>query len=102
MFSNLFSGLSKEAIKAALVLSHIEIAHFTEGRIRAVYAPLKQDDAAYAELCSHLDAIAEIDDYTVNRTTGSIVINYDPQKIVPNSFLGHLVDGARKKYARGV
>ena len=101
MFSKLFSALSPEAIKAAFVLKHVTVAHFTEGRIRVIYEAVRHDNQAYAQLCEHLDAVGEIDEYTVNRTTGSIVISYTPGNIVPDSFLAHLIDGARNKFQRG-
>ena len=98
MFSNLFSSFSADALKADLVLRSVKIVHFCEGQIEAIYEKVS-DKETYADLCEHLDKIREIDNYSVNPDTGSIVINYDPAKILPKTFLGHLVEGARKKYS---
>ncbi len=101
MFSKLWAGLSAEALKASLILKQVRVEHFNEGRIRVSYERLKHDDGTYTELCRQLEALKEIEDYTVNRTTGSILINYDPHKIVPGSLLDHLVAGVRAKFAGG-
>ncbi|MBQ9275515.1 MAG: hypothetical protein IJ228_11935 [Succinivibrio sp.] len=90
-----------ETLKASYILGKIRVAHVNDGRIRVVYDRLKHDDDAYADICATLDTYHEITTWSVNRTTGSIVINYDPDKIKSGTFAARLIDGARARYFGG-
>ena len=98
MISKLLKSMGIPTSKASFLVSKVEVAHFLEGRIRIVYRDLKQDDDTYAKVVHELENLSEIDDFQINRHTGSVLIKYSPQNIKADSFLGELVDAIREKY----
>lgn len=77
----------KDKVKTVLKLrSWVQVAHHIPGRIRLKYklgiiahlARFNSDDIAKA-----LDDIPAFRNYKLNRSTGSILIEYDPQVVQP-------------------
>lgn len=97
MLESVLSAFAPKSLQAKLLLSQVKVAHFNEGRIRVIYDKLKHDDAMYSSVCMNLDGIDEITEWKINRITGSVTINYDPQKVVPGSFFEQLINGARSR-----
>lgn len=74
-------------IKAALKLRNwVNVAHHIPGRIRLKYKlsiMLHLARFNFKEIEQALESIPALHHYKINRTTGSIVIEYDPQRIIP-------------------
>jgi hypothetical protein len=100
MLKDILSALAPESMQVKYLLNQVKVAHVIDGRIRVIYEALKHDDEVYNSICRNLDGIKEITEWKINRITGSVTINYEPDSIVPNSFLGQLIAGARAKYAK--
>ncbi len=97
MLESVLSALAPKSLQAKWLLSQVKVAHFNEGRIRVIYEKLKHDDEIYSGVCDSLNEIKEIVEYKINRITGSVTINYDPQSIVPGSFIDQLIKGVRSR-----
>ena len=102
MFTKLFQNFIPETMQASYIVNQVDVMHAIEGRLRVVYKKLKTDDSLYSSVCEQLDGIEAITDWKINRTTGSVTINYDPELIEPDSFLEKLVEGAKAKYQKRV
>lgn len=93
-------GSIPASVQAGLILSQVKVAHYIRGRVRVICARLKQDDQLYQSVCSTLDTLPEISTWKINRTTGSVTISYQPEKIISGSFVDRLIRGAAAKYAK--
>ena len=71
------------------------VAPSIAGRIRVIYDDLKHDDELYVNVGDALDGMDEVTAWKINRITGSVTINYDPQKVVPGSLVDEIIQGAR-------
>lgn len=100
MLKDILSVFAPESIQVNYLLKQVRIAHVIDGRVRVIYEALKHDDEIYNNVCKSLDGIKEITEWKINRVTGSVTINYEPDSIVPDSFLGRLIAGAKSKYAK--
>ena len=85
---------------ASYILSQITIAHMIEGRIRVIYKALCKDDELYNTVKARLSELKEVDNFSINRITGSVIIEYSPKHIIKDSFLDKLLSGAKLKYAQ--
>lgn len=86
--------------KAKFLVSKVQIASLIEGRLRVIYGELKTDAALRQQVASELSQVSEITSFTINPTTGSVLINYDPKRADQNQFLTELLREARKKVQR--
>jgi hypothetical protein len=59
----------------------IEFAHSVPGRLRIRVPSIRHDECAAAEARAAVLLIRGVRDATLNRTTGSLVISYDPAKL---------------------
>ncbi len=78
-------------------LSTVTVASYIPGRIRG-YSTLIKGNAENARLLEeYFGNFAELDSFSVNETTGSILIEYDPEKIINNRELREIELSLMKK-----
>lgn len=83
--------------KAKYLVSHVEVASLVPGRLRVIYADLKHDESLRAQVNDELAAIKEVNEFSINPITGSVVINYDTNLVAQNAFLSELLLLAAEK-----
>lgn len=86
--------------KAKFLVSQVQIASMIEGRLRVIYTELKHDAVLRSQVHDELSQIKEITSFTINPTTGSVVINYDQGKAAQNQFLSELLLQAHAKWQK--
>lgn len=61
-------------------MARAHIVHFTPGRIRLRLHEAKGDHRTLRRLCDTIEALPGVRDATINPTTGSILVHYDPRQ----------------------
>ena len=84
----------------SFVLSRVEIAHMTRGRVRVISRDLRADPGLSRLIEDRLASYREISRFEINPVTGSVIIDYDEGKIVKHSFLDRLIREARAQYTQ--
>lgn len=98
--AGLIARLLPEKGKARYLVNQVEVASCIEGRLRVIYGDLKHDEQLRAQVEQELSAIKEIQSFTINPVTGSVLINYDAARAAQNSFLSELLTLAAQKAKR--
>ncbi|GEM_PF-2784287 len=93
--ASVLAAFAPRSMQARFLLNKVKVAHVNEGRIRVIYDDLKHDDELYVNVGDALDGMDEVTAWKINRITGSVTINYDPQKVVPGSLVDEILQGAR-------
>ncbi len=68
----------------------VRIAHFLPGRVRLKVAALKGDAALAGRLSAAFGAVPGVHAIECNTVTGSVLIRYDPRRIVEADAAGAL------------
>lgn len=98
--AGLIARLLPEKGKARYLVNQVEVASCIEGRLRVIYDDLKHDEQLRSQVEQELSAIKEIQSFTINPVTGSVLINYDAARAAKNSFLKELLILAARKAKR--
>ena len=86
--------------KAKYLINQVHIASMIEGRIRVIYNELKHDPSLQAQIEDELSKVDEIESFTVNPTTGSVLIIYDAKRAAQDKFLSEFLQLASEKMQR--
>lgn len=100
---NIFSRLIKlnnPEQRAIFFLRYVQILHYIPGRVRLYSEQLVKNDEAAALVRRHLDGIPEIIRYALNPVTGSLLIEYSPEKASQNPFLNEVEQMIQRQYGR--
>jgi cation transport ATPase len=60
-------------------MARAHVVHFTSGRIRLRLKEAKGDHRTLRRLCDVIEALPGVREVSVNPTTGSVLVHYDPQ-----------------------
>lgn len=94
-----FGGAVK--IKVLKQLPGIEVMHYIPGRVR-IYSPqLHHNQARALDLDNYLAGIKEINNFSVNHQTGTVLIEYSPDSVAGNKFLREIEKLIVSKYKGG-
>ena len=75
---------------------HLDVAHHIPGRIRVKFSPLiLTKPVALAAMKEHSELPEAIKDARVNMSARSVVIEYDPEQILPE-LVEELIQGTNK------
>lgn len=98
VFKNLLKKVGLPYDDVSFILNKIVIAHMIPGRIRVVYKELCKNDAIYTTIYERLSELKDIKNFSINRITGSVIIEYESKNVEKTSFLGRFLEGASVKY----
>lgn len=86
--------------KMAYFLQHVQVLHYIPGRVRLFSRLLVNNAAVAAQVSSQLETIGEISSFSINPATGSVLIQYLPEKVAQNPLLMELEQFAAKQMGR--
>lgn len=86
--------------KKTYLLQQVQVLHYIRGRIRLYSRHLVNNAGIAAEIRQQLEAAPEVTNFSVNTLTGSVLIEYSPEKIANNPLLQELEQLAAKQYGR--
>lgn len=98
----LFSQYKKltNSARKTYLLQQVQVLHYMRGRVRLYSRHLVNNARAAAEIREQLETAPEVTSFSVNAITGSILIEYSPEKIAGNPLLQELEQLAAKQYGR--
>lgn len=94
---NLLNALLPAKAKASFIIKQVEVASMIPGRLRVICKDLKTDVELRNQVEEQLKSVSAISSYTLNEVTGSVLINYDPEKLRGDKFLTELLLQADEK-----
>lgn len=99
---DLFSQYKKmtNSAKKTYLLQQVQVLHYIRGRVRLYSRHLVNNAGIAAEIRRQLEAAPEVTNFSVNTLTGSVLIEYAPEKIANNPLLQELEQLAAKQYGR--
>jgi hypothetical protein len=101
---NTISGyvdLFQQTTLLKVLLNSVDILHFIPGRVRLYSKQLVHNTENIQKLTHYLHGISEIEQFTINSATGSILIEYDAHKIGQHPLITELENIIAKKYKGG-
>ncbi len=100
MFKSILHTLGVPTTMAEFIADKVTVAHFVEGRARVICKQLGTDDELYEQVERELQNVRELDSFSINRTTGSVILNYQPHNIPETGFIRELIDLVRARYKK--
>ncbi|MDF2568851.1 MAG: hypothetical protein K0R55_455 [Sporomusa sp.] len=98
--SSLYTKFSNSSAKVNLFLQQTQVLHYMPGRVRLYSQHLLNNPEIAQQVSAHLETIAEIQQFTVNAATGSLLIHYSPEDVSHNPLLREVEQLVAKKYGR--
>ena len=98
----LFSQYKKltNSARKTYLLQQVQVLHYMRGRVRLYSRHLVNNARAAAEIREQLETAPEVTSFSVNAITGSVLIEYSPEKVANNPLLQELEQLAAKQYGR--
>lgn len=88
-------------IKMLQQLPGIKVMHYIPGRVR-IYSPqLHHNQSRALDLDNFLSGVKEINNFSVNHQTGTVLIEYSPESVSGNKFLQEIEKLIVSKYKGG-
>ncbi len=84
---NIFKVMGLPTSKMEWFLQSVEVGSYLPGRIRVYSKALINNQGLKEKVASSLDTYKELEKYTINTISGSVLIEYDPMKIKSNKEL---------------
>ena len=97
---NIFKNFPLPSMKMEFLMQQVTVSHYSPGRIRLYSAALINNSNLASTLQHKLSEIDELEHFSVNTTTGSILLTYLPENIVKNPELKKIEAMVLKKYKR--
>lgn len=94
---NLFKAIGIPTNKMEWFLEFVEVGSYLPGRIRVYSKNLVNNPSLKQQVESSLNKYKELDKVTINLLSGSVLIEYDPEKIKTNEELCSIEDYLRRK-----
>ncbi|AEG59155.1 HMA2 domain-containing protein [Desulforamulus ruminis] len=81
-------------------LTGVQVLHYIPGRVRIYSRQIHNNQTKAQDLSNYLADIKEIQNFTVNHQTGSVLIEYSPEAVLGNKFLQEIEGLIASKYDR--
>lgn len=76
-----------DSAKKKQFFRQLQVLHVTPGRVRLYSPHIINKPELVRQINLHLATIPEINQFTINAATGSILIHYSPAAVIQNPFL---------------
>ena len=97
---NIFKTLNIPTTKFELIMRNVTVSHYSPGRIRLYSKDLINNPALSLTIQNQLAEIKELNNFSVNIITGSILLVYSPEALVKNLDLQKIEQWVAEKYKR--
>lgn len=85
-----FSGFSEffnQKMAVSFLSKHVQVLHYVPGRVRLYSHQLLNNLENVNQLKEYLNSIGEINNFSINPATGSVLIQYSPADVVSHPLL---------------
>lgn len=97
---NIFKNLNIPTTKFEFLLRNVTVSHYSPGRIRLYSKDLINNSALSHTIQNQLAEIKELNSFSVNIITGSILLVYSPEALIKNLDLQKIEQCVAEKYKR--
>ncbi|MBP2630624.1 MAG: hypothetical protein H6Q70_1252 [Firmicutes bacterium] len=97
---NIFKKINIPTTKFELIMRNITVSHYSPGRIRLHSKALINNSTLALTINNQLAEIKELNNFSVNIITGSILLVYSPENLIKNLELQKIEQLVLEKYKR--